>query len=1622
MGKVRRLFFLIAALIAETSTFGDVVINEVQSANDSTLTIQIAKVSAVGGKVDDDPDWVELHNNGPTAVDLSGWGFSDKASKPFKWKFPEGASIAAGGYLLLIADEREQSEDVTTGVPTRYHIPISLSTDGETLILTSKDGVYSHTVTFGMLPCDASCGFAADGTPIYYATPTPEAANSTEAHSAPLAPVTFSRQRGLFTSGQEFDLELSHEDPAAQIYYTLDHSDPDDATGAHGTRTLYSGPIRISGTTVVRATAEKTGALPYRNITSHSYIYPDQVMSQRKPDCAGDVWKDFSKYSKGWEKGSCPACYKPSENVIHDDTTLAQFVASIHAAPVVSVTMSDFAMFDPDTGLHSKPDKYNNKPEGERPASVEWVSGTGDSAPVFGLLAGLKMQGGWGRYFDGSSKKSFQLKFRKRYGKSKLQEDVLGAAGCPRKKFKSLILRAEFHDSWTESSTSTQPYGSNMKDEFWRELSDPVLGYAVWGSHVHLYVNGLYWGLYNLTEHADEDLAAEIGGGEGDDYVMVKNKAGSDSNDVISGDKAQYFNVARPLWQAGVDYETAVAGGQSPSEASESCLTGDTDMSVRANYESAAAFFDVDNLISYMHLGYMSGNWDWPANNWNVFGIPRGNVPFRWMVWDFETTCENTTDDNFGLTGLDKNSVFAGNPGHITKVLLKSPEFRMKFADRFDELTKAGGPLSTESLVSRYQALAAEVRPRIFAEAARWGSYWAENDPSTDRRFENSGGHGLADWEAERDRVVTDVLPFRVEVVRAQLKSEGVYPASALPPVATLSEDGRQATLALRTADAGAKIYFTTDGSDPCDAWATGDAQAVGTAYADEAITSPFNAVVKARARTADGEWSTLTTAKLSGTESDSWYEFLPAGNGENWSEPANWSKDEVPDAADAKVRIGVPTAVKSGKGWRNVHLDQDASVGTMIFICGGWTNRLDETGNLTLGGPDTAATVQVADQSGAGLAMLDLDGQVTFAGDVTFDVANPSGDAGYGALLAQGELNGNGKALVKTGAGKMSFGFAGATNEQALGSITVNGGTLAVYGRVTVTGAITGAIGTALELEINRDGDDTAIRDVTCATLDVPAVRLFLKSDESGVYVGGCHAERLPSLDKVSVYVRDDENGTVAFKDNRYSPIAGPDLQIVTLEGRRTYQVVYIAPEPPEPPEPIVVTTNAMAEANWGYEIHGLGETGDEVALVYTNAGEGANMSWSAPTGVTAFDFLVVGGGGGGRASGAGAGGVVTGSVAFVSTEPYVITVGAGGASGGGTGGDSAFGVGEKDWVRAYGGAGGVGGKTAGRSGGSGSGAGTKGVTAGEATQGEFDASLVSSAVKFGCAGGTSNVDYGSAGGGGATQVGGKGSNSSGNKGGDGLESFITGESVWYAGGGTGGGNNHNASDNPGGRGGGGRGGINADKVEASLIPYYRTGGNGTDGLGGGGGGVYTTNGGGAYSRGGSGVVVIRYADPTARPEPPPELKPGDGLATVDLKAMSRDEAEEEAEKIRIRSPNAAIVSDETYASYFVKTVSLDEPRGVWTVTAALDGEAVRPEIGGTETGAAFVVGDEDVSLRVMNARAGLYYGYRTSVTLAELDDAPPRGFRRATTAGELVLTPPRAGEVRFYRVVVTP
>ncbi len=294
------------------------------------------------------------------------------------------------------------------------------------------------------------------------------------------------------------------------------------------------------------------------------------------------------------------------------------------------------------------------------------------------------------------------------------------------------------------------------------------------------------------------------------------------------------------------------------------------------------------------------------------------------------------------------------------------------------------------------------------------------------------------------------------------------------------------------------------------------------------------------------------------------------------------------------------------------------------------------------------------------------------------------------------------------------------------------------------------------------------------------------------------------------------------------------------------------------------VVTEPLAGHPEWGYTVSGLGESGDETAVVFTNHTETA--TWTVPTDLTDVQFLVVGGGGGGGGGtwgpGGGGGGVVTGLVySLTKNAEVVVTVGAGGDGGaynsrGKSGGNSSISVGGVMYVTANGGGTG---KTAtdGGSGGSGAGGGAKSSTSykgGSATQGSYDSNLVS-AEKFGMAGGVNgSSSYCSGGGGGATKVGGNGSgtsttNGKGGDGGAGLNCDITGSDVVY---GSGGGGSGIKTKGQGGSGAG-------NGAYGNASPRSATAGVANQGGGGGGGGKISS----PYNigaAGGSGIVVFRY------------------------------------------------------------------------------------------------------------------------------------------------------------------
>lgn len=211
-------------------------------------------------------DWVELVNLSENTIDLSGFGLSDNESRPRKWQFPAGATIAPGEYLVVALAGGGESDVAAK----KYRASFALAaTEGEVLTLSLADGTVIDRVGLGVQRQNVSFGRPLNGDRYaYFMNGTPGSINNATAYDAIAADVVFSVPGGIVTA-DSITLSLS-AGPGMSIYYTLDCTEP--TLGS----TLYTGPITISSNTVVRAVAWREGAV-YSQIATQTYIFGEDT-------------------------------------------------------------------------------------------------------------------------------------------------------------------------------------------------------------------------------------------------------------------------------------------------------------------------------------------------------------------------------------------------------------------------------------------------------------------------------------------------------------------------------------------------------------------------------------------------------------------------------------------------------------------------------------------------------------------------------------------------------------------------------------------------------------------------------------------------------------------------------------------------------------------------------------------------------------------------------------------------------------------------------------------------------------------------------------------------------------------------------------------------------------------------------------------------------------------------------------------------------------------------------------------------------------------------------------------------------------------------------------------------
>ncbi|MBT3250469.1 MAG: hypothetical protein HN729_05755 [Candidatus Marinimicrobia bacterium] len=515
---------------------------------------------------------------------------------------------------------------------TPLHTNFNISSDGETLILTSADGITLDSLETGDYPVDISFGRYPDGEDSWmiFTEPTPGSENSDIGYSGLITDPIFSNPGGFYDN--TITLSISSDSPSAVMYYTVDGSEPTENSYT------YTNPFNIYTTAVIRARSFQPGFMPSNTIT-HSYF-------------------------------------------VNEDTPLT----------VMSLSTTPDNFFDFNTGIYEMgPNASQNFPhfganfwqDWERPIHIELFEI--DRQLGFSSDAGVKIFGGWSR---GLPQKSMSFFARSEYGASQFNYQLFDNLSIDI--FESFIIRNSGND-WESSM-----------------LRDGMMTTLVQNEGVDLqayrpaavYLNGQYWGLYNIREKINEHFIASHHPVDPDDLDILE----ADANP-INGDAGHYNSMINFL--------------------------NSENMSLPENYDYITTQMDIDEFISYEISQIYYDNQDWPGNNIKFWRPRTDDGKWRWILYD--------TDFGFGIWNsnayANNTLAFALNPWgpgwpnppwstFLLRKLLENPVFENKFINRFCDLYNT--IFDADYVLDHISDIMEVIEPEMPDHINRWGGSMSE--------------------------------------------------------------------------------------------------------------------------------------------------------------------------------------------------------------------------------------------------------------------------------------------------------------------------------------------------------------------------------------------------------------------------------------------------------------------------------------------------------------------------------------------------------------------------------------------------------------------------------------------------------------------------------------------------------------------------------------------------------------------------------------------------------------------------------------------------------------------------------------------------------------------------------
>jgi len=639
--------------LAPNSLLGQAIfINEIMASNATTIADEDG----------DFEDWIELYNDEEFAINLEGYFLSDNPNNPLKWELPE-VVVEPQGFLLIFASGKDRI------FGPNLHTNFSISIDGEPILLSSPEGDLVDYLPDVVLQTDISFGRIPDGESemILFSESTPGTSNLGGVPHSPLTDViTFSAEQGLYESA--FELFLDNINPDADIYYTLNGSDPDT------TSYLFQNHIPVFNRSDLPNSISTIPTTTWNASHPYHWIPPD-----------GSVFKGTVIKARSFSNGE-PTSKVYTHTYLVDENIQTRY----NQLPIFSIVTDSLNLFDYETGIHVPGIAADEETLGifwwgygnffgrgmdwERPAHLTFIESDGSIA--IDQNVGIRIHGNSTRSLP---IKSFRLIARNQYGNNSLDHNFFPWKDV--QEYKHLLLRQSGNDfSYNYFGDALSALIADSLD-FEKQDYRPAV----------VFINGEFWGIMNIRDRRDHRFLSYSTGLELNEGELTVNTG---------------------WWNASPGSPELYQGIQSYMETN--------DLSEDEHYQDVIGHFELNSLLDYFITKIYIAVYDWPGNNVSFWRHESESPLWRWIYFDNDHCMIDP-----GFNALEHATLEDGtswpNPSTSTlllRSLLKNEGFKGLFLERFEYLLQHS--FTEENVLQLTDSILTLISPVMPEHFNRW--------------------------------------------------------------------------------------------------------------------------------------------------------------------------------------------------------------------------------------------------------------------------------------------------------------------------------------------------------------------------------------------------------------------------------------------------------------------------------------------------------------------------------------------------------------------------------------------------------------------------------------------------------------------------------------------------------------------------------------------------------------------------------------------------------------------------------------------------------------------------------------------------------------------------------------